>query len=431
MTLMVNDCWSIEEHKEILQLSSDRLWRFIQQNGSIMEKNRATENLTGLNQKQILQLATIHLLLLNEVQEFVEKVAPNILRKISKASLQQTEIVRGRIKGKVNWTKTSLKHQTEKDSSVFVCDNRSSVFDLVENKILLYCLRYLYQLGQGLLNKGLVPSDSISTEYLIQKDKWMKKIKYILMKCQTLLKNPLLRNVSELHSINHQQIQKTRKVRGQQYYHLAKIADLIYIHKNQPIDFLHYALSNQMLQPLSRDTLFEIAVVFRTLDTFHQNGWEEKSLSLIGEGQKIISTLQKNDWTLNIYYQQLPAHFVQLSQYKEVMKESNLSIHHRRPDILLEWIDKEGNKRYTIVEVKRSENRGYLADGVYKVLGYLKDFEIPLKSTSHSKGLLVGWKIKDLGPPKDQKEVYTADWESLNLYLTQLESNLYKYCYIN
>ncbi|WP_438298446.1 hypothetical protein [Sporosarcina sp. FA15] len=77
--------------------------------------------------------------------------------------------------------------------------------------------------------------------------------------------------------------------------------------------------------------------------------------------------------------------------------------------------------------MKRSQNRGYLADGVYKVLGYLKDFEIPLHNSPDSVGLLVGWKIKGLQNPKEQKEVYTSDWERLPLYLNQLENNLQKF----
>jgi hypothetical protein len=423
MSLMINDCWSAEDHKEILQSSSEKLWRFVQQHGSLVEKNIKVENLTGLSQNQIRQLATIHLLLSKEVQEFVEKIAPNILRKISKSSLQETDLLRGRIRGKVNWTKTVLKHQTEKDPSIFLCINRSPVFDLVENKVLLYCLRYLLQIGQTILNKGIDRSESLAPEYLDDQDKWMKKVSYILLNCQKLLKSPLLRNVTELHGINYQHIEKTRKARGQQYYYLAQIAELIYIQKDKPITFLHDVLANQMLQPLSRDTLFEIAVVFRILDTFKQSGWKESKTSLIGEGQKVLSVIHKEDWIINIYYQQIPTHFVKQSRYKELMKDAHLSVKHRRPDILLEWIDKGGKSKYTIVEVKRSQNRDYLADGLYKVLGYLKDFEQPMHSTVHSAGLLVGWKIKNLGSPKEQKEVYTTDWAKLHLFVNQLEEN--------
>ena len=429
MSMMINDCWSDMDHEKILDSSSERLWRFVQQHGSIMEKNRTIENLTGLNQNQTRQLASMHLILSNEVQEFVEKIAPSILRRISKVSHHQTITERGQIKSNVNWTKTVLKQRTEMDSSLFVSVNRSPVFDLVENKVLLYCLSYIYQISQGLLNKGLELNDSASIEFSREEEKWMKTVKHILLNCQKLLKNPLFRNITELHGIDQQQIEKTRKVRGRQYFHLGEIANLIYIQKNKPLDFLHHALPKQLLRPLSRDTLYEIAVVFRILDVFKENGWEESRFSLIGEGQKVLSCLQRENSTINIYYQHIPGHFVKNSRYKELMKETHLSIHHRRPDIMLEWINEKEEKTYTIIEVKRSQNRGYLADGIYKVLGYLKDFEISMQTSSHSKGLLIGWKIRDLESPKDYKEVYTADWERIHLSINQMEVNMNAFLY--
>lgn len=428
MSLMtINDCWSSQDYERILDSSSDKLWRFIQQHASLVEKNKIVENLTGLNQDQTRQLASIHLLLSSEIQELIEKIAPSILSRISKSSRQRTEVERGRINGKVNWTKTVIKQQTEKDPSLFVCVHRSPVFDLIENKVLLYCLRYVFQIGQGLIRKELEISESISEEYLNELKKWMKKVEYIHNKGQRLLKNPMFRDITDLHGINMQQIEKTRKARGREYKSLAGIAELIIVQKNRPLEFLNDVLSRQLLRPLSRDTLYEVAVVFKILDVFKANGWEEERFSLIGEGHKIFSILQKGNAKINIYFQHIPAQFVKDSGYKELMKESNLSIHHRRPDILMEWVNKENTKRYSIIEVKRSQNRGYLADGVYKLLGYIKDFETPLQDSPDSVGLLVGWKIKGLQAPKDQKEVYTSDWERLPLYLNQIENNLQKF----
>ncbi|MEW4264491.1 hypothetical protein Q0N30_12425 [Priestia megaterium] len=422
MSLTINDCWSAEEHEKILHFSSENLWRFIQSHGSIYEKDVTIQNLIGLNSNQVRKLANIHLLLAKETQDFIEKIAPYILRKLSKSTNRQEEIVRGKVNGQVKWPKTVLKQQTEKNPSVFVCINRSSIFDLIENKMLLYCINYLFKVGQSLLNKGLELGEPVSADHI--NDKWINKIKYIVYKCKILLKDPFIRNISEIHTINQHHIQKTKRARGQYYYYLAQIAELIFLQKNKPIDFLYHVFSKQLLQPLSKDTLFEIAVVFRILAVFKKSNWIERDISLIGEGQKVLSVLQKGDWKINLYYQQLPSHFVEQSLYKELMRESHLSIHHRRPDIMLEWINKDGNKNYTIVEVKRSQNRGYLADGLYKVLGYLKDFEIPMQSSIHSAGLLVGWKIKDLNHPKEGKEVYTADWSSLQLYIDQLEKNI-------
>ncbi len=422
--LTINDCWSTEDYESVLNSSSENLWRFIQPHASVVEKNQIVENLTGLNSVQTRQLASIHLLLSKEIKDFIFNIAPNILRRISKSSFQRNEVVRGRIKGKVNWTKTVLKQRTEKDPTLFICSTRSPIFDLIENKVFFYCLHYIFQTGRGLIKRDLEVSESISNEYLNDLQKWMKEIEYIHLKCRSLLKSPLLREITELHGINMKHIQSTRKVRGREYKSLADAAELILTQKNQPLEFLNDTLSRQLLRPLSRDTLYEVAVAFNILETFSRNGWKEENFSLVGEKSKILSTLKKGNSRINIYYQSMPQRFVKKSGYKDLMKETGLSTHHRRPDILLEWINEEDAIKYTIIEVKRSQNRSYLADGVYKVLGYLKDFELALQDSSHSVGLLVGWRIDQLQSPKKLKEVYTSDWGSLYLYLNQIEENM-------
>ncbi|MFC5602453.1 hypothetical protein [Sporosarcina koreensis] len=425
MSLMtINDCWSSQDYEKVLESTSAKLWRFIQEHSSIVERDKIVENLTGLDFNQMNQLASIHLLLSKEVQELVEQTAPNIMRRLSKSSRQRTEVERGRIKGKVNWTRTILTQQTEKNPSLFVCIDRSPVFDLIENKVLLYCLRYVFQIGQRVIKREIEPSDSISDDYINDLKKWMKKVEDIHLKCKRLLKSPLLRDITELHGINMHQIEKTRKARGREYKSLADIAKLIYVQTNQPLEFLYEIFSKQLLRPLSRDTLYEVAVAFKIIEVFKMNGWKEKRFSLIGEGRKYLSSLQKGNSSINISYQHIPSHFVTGSSYKELMQESKLSTHHRRPDILLEWENDGNGRRYTIIEVKRSQNRGYLADGVYKVLGYLKDFEKPLQDSPDSVGLLVGWRIQGLQAPKDNKEVYTSDWDRLPTYLSLIEKNL-------
>jgi hypothetical protein len=420
----LNDCWSIDDHENIIAYSSNKLWRFIQQYSSIQKQNLLVEDLTGLQNSQLHRLASIHLLLSEDIQIFVEEIAPNILKKLSKTSKQQTEVIKGRIKGNVKWTRTVLKQRTEKNPSVFVCTNRSNIFDLIENRVLLYCLNYIYQMGQFLISKGLNIGNNLSTDYTNENQRWANKIQSITNKCNSILKNPLIRSINEIHKLNEQIIQKTKNARGQNYFQLAGIARIILEQRNQPIKFLYRILSKQILQPLSKDTLYEIAILFRLIDYFKVNGWDERKVSLIGEGQRIVSLLCKNNFVIKIYYQQLPQFFAPQSLYKELMEEYQLSIQNRRPDIILEWKDESGIKKYTIIEVKRSKNRSYLADGLYKVLGYLKDFEIPMKFTNNSKGLLVGWFIKDIPSPSLNKELYITDWSNFSQCMSQLEKNV-------
>lgn len=56
---------------------------------------------------------------------------------------------------------------------------------------------------------------------------------------------------------------------------------------------------------------------------------------------------------------------------------------------------KEQNK-FLIIEVKRTKDKKYIVDSVYKVLGYIADFEEHFDPKQKPKGVLVVWDIKRL-----------------------------------
>ena len=69
-----------------------------------------------------------------------------------------------------------------------------------------------------------------------------------------------------------------------------------------------------------------------------------------------------------------------------------------------------------MIEVKRSESRSYLVDGVYKLMGYLKDYERTIiTGINQVKGILVGWKLPESGDEKADKEILLSDHINLNL----------------
>lgn len=61
----------------------------------------------------------------------------------------------------------------------------------------------------------------------------------------------------------------------------------------------------------------------------------------------------------------------------------------RRPDILLEFDSDRCD--FKLLEIKRTEDRRYIVESVYKVFGYLKDFEncFTLEEMPHA--MLVVW----------------------------------------
>jgi len=65
-------------------------------------------------------------------------------------------------------------------------------------------------------------------------------------------------------------------------------------------------------------------------------------------------------------------------------------------------------RRYALIEVKRTRHGGYIADSIYKALGYLADFEAVFEGQRGVRGLLALWDTPDSGgstpgvnPPHD------------------------------
>lgn len=59
----------------------------------------------------------------------------------------------------------------------------------------------------------------------------------------------------------------------------------------------------------------------------------------------------------------------------------------RRPDVIIET-----DSKYLLVEVKRTNNMNYIVDSIYKVFGYLSDFEKQFEPFQKPKAILVVWK---------------------------------------
>ncbi|KUP08446.1 hypothetical protein Q75_02805 [Bacillus coahuilensis p1.1.43] len=419
-----NDCWSSKNHTQILETTNKHLWRFIQKNSAVTSAEEVFLSLTNVSKSNLQKLTYIYFILDEEVEEFINITAPSILKRLSKTSLTEHKVLRGNVKGKINWSKTiSERNAYGGDPSIFVCSQRSSVFDLPENRLLLYLLRRIMYICNSLTNPD-IERDATNLEELKKKDKWINKVFQIGLKTKILLKNPFIRKIGEMHDITQKTIVQAEKVRGQMYSQLAKVAQGYYFMNNNPVSYLDTVLKGKTLEPLNKDTLYEIAVLFKLIEVIIENGWVEKRIGLIGGNSTLVSRFMFGQKEMKVYFQGIPNEFKLNSKYGSLMNTYGLSDSLRRPDLVLEV--KNGNKRnFYIIEVKRSDKRTYLVDGAYKLFGYLKDFETVKNTDNNIYGLLVGWaNIMDQVDFSDN-EVYISSWGNLgNIfgYIIQNES---------
>ncbi|WCN39171.1 hypothetical protein [Aneurinibacillus uraniidurans] len=413
------DCWSKETHKEIVRTVSGQLWRFIQNNASLSASSEEIFlELTKLSPKNFRILLDTHFILSPEVKRLVYETAPAVLNRLSKVSVREVHTKRGEIRGQIQWGRTyTARYFNGLDPSLFVYSQRSSVFDLPENRVLLFLLKQIYAISQSISDAEIEEEQLNFSDQ--KKQKWSYTASLLTKKCSELLRNPYIRKIGELHDLSERLIESTERVRGAMYSELALAAKNFYQYKKHPASFLKEKLSNQILEPLDRNTLYEIAVLFSVINSARNAGWTERKVSLIGSGSNIVSVLKKDGVTLKIYYQGVPKAFTRASKYSELMRKYGLSDKLRRPDIILEW-EKDQIKKYCIIEVKRSKSRQYLVDGAYKLFGYLKDYENFLDTTLQPQGILVGWSGMKEPLPIQGEEVYMSSWSNLKATLNSI-----------
>ena len=135
------------------------------------------------------------------------------------------------------------------------------------------------------------------------------------------------------------------------------------------------------LAPVSDDDLFELYLLVLTLDVIeHELGCGpplEYGLLLPNRRHVAEYALRNGEGRIRVYFDQgpnrvfgIPSVYTNtLSNYRGIRGAD------RRPDIFVSFTMPNGVDRRLLLECKKSGDDEYQRSGVYKVLGYLKDFE--------------------------------------------------------
>lgn len=416
--MVTSDCWDAGAHSAVSLYASRFLWRFIQHNARESAADEVMTNLTRLSKHDIRVLANIRFLLSDEVKKLLDETAPKIVSRLSKASIIEKVTDRSKIKGRIDWPRTyGVRAAAGGDASLYVYAQRAQIFDLPENRLFLFIIQQIHNSARNLSSDDFNSLTWYSES--AEGDKWINRITLIAAQTARFLRNPYIARIGKLHELSEKIIEQTKHARAPYYRNLAEAAEFFSFCQNSPVAFLKENLKDNILEPLNKDTLYEIAVLFKVITTATDLGWKETRTGLIGSSANTVCTLEADECTLRVFYQKLPKVFREHSRYGELMTAYGLSEKLRRPDIILSF-EEAGKQKYYIVEVKRSMRRSYLVDGAYKLLGYLKDFEDIRTNGAELNGMLVGWKgIPQLGYD-ERKEVQLYTWEGFDEGLSGL-----------
>lgn len=344
-------------------------------------------------------------------------IIPSLMRNLSHSTQKEIYECRGIIRGRVDWNLTFKERYGRgyNDPSLFLCKPASKMYDLPENQLLKFLLWKIRKLSENIGILTDIPDEVLEEEQI---KNWSKLIAKRYLKAKKALKSIYFQDIYIPRIIKPKHVQKTKNNRNKLYRSVANCYDLykrLFIDKEK--DSLKQLIEKQILEPLDNDKLFEIFILFKILEEFeNKDGNLEFGLLKSKKGQ--IAQYIDEKKIINIFYQQTPPIFYYNSEYKEILECYDLKTSLRRPDIVLE-IESE-DSRFLIIEIKRTENKKYILESVYKVLGYISDFKI--QNQGNPNAILVVWdKISILKQEALEKSVLIVPHYLMNNKLNELD----------
>ncbi len=389
------DIWDTNTKKEILTSIKNKLVLYLFKDADC-NLEYAIKELFDLEEDDIEILKIVHFLLSPQVTKLVE-ILPSLMRNLAHSTNLEKIESRGVIRGQINWNDTYKRRYIEgyDNKSLFICNSTNKQYDLEENQLLKYMLNEIYEDVKYLANYNILNKDRIEQKFDKEKiEDWNDQVLSINFIIRNSMKNVRFKDITKPRFVKPKMLKKALKSRNILYHDVAKcyeLYEILFLENSR--EKLIELISKQILEPINNDRLYELYIFFKLLEPLDDNKLE---LGLLRSGNDYTAKYKTGNKTIKIYYQLSPKIFSKESKYKKLEPYYTKSLVSKRPDIIIEY-DINGEKTYRIVEVKRTENSGYITASIYKVFGYLYDYQkVPLENPN----ILVVWdgiKIIDEG----------------------------------
>lgn len=337
-------------------------------------------------------LVDLHFLLRPEVVQFIQDL-PQHLRSIKTHTENVQKTTRGQISGRIDWDAT-IKTRCSKgpnDRSLFVCSDRHESYDIAENIVLKRLLSVIYTTLDD------------CEEYLRAEPEWMTARWQENLELVDRLRNLFERNVyvvrirdPKTYEPTERMIETAESARNQVY---REAASLLRDHRQSRTgdeEAIKELLQKTLITPDDEETLFELYVLFRYVESIenHQNG--ETTVATIETDRQEVARIESPDSANVVLYHDNSAgdrdlSFIaepieksdsELTRAERIQRESRRTIEQyftdrdferttNRPDVIVLEIRHEDEYAYLITEVKYSSRPETIRQGVSETLEYL------------------------------------------------------------
>jgi hypothetical protein len=368
----VSDILITEQNtRELLlhEISSSFIWLNIYNNSYILGSlARSIFDSAGLPQKSLQELSISHFLIYCIEQNICENLE-KILAGFNFSVQRVQEENRSTIHGSINWGVTLQRRIATGyiDRTLFITANNTRDNDTLPNQLIRF-----------LLTKIIVYSNIIvgnSSGNLSHEDAWINQVIKQANDAKRIISHPKLQAVTLIHKLTFRHIDAAMSSRIVYYRTAAKCAKLYYdIFIMKSAESIQKLIMSRVLAPVDTPTIYEFAVLFKTLECFENclKEGDSKKYVAISSSEQTVFEYKLQNTLYRVYYQAVPIEVVS-KQYSNCLKSHGFIGSSLRPDIFVTSENLSGRKQ-RIIEVKYSLRSAYTYEGLKDVLAYLYDF---------------------------------------------------------
>lgn len=401
----VGGCWTLEDRDRVLAEVERELWRYVGRHAQdTAVASKLVADVTGLTPRALETLRHLHLLLSDEVALFVDEALPELLGRRHATTVRRLEVGHGPVRGPVAWGATAAARARAggADSGLYASTAAHKQLETPEMRILIHLMSALDCSADLIRDR----SGDLSGAG------WGARVGAVAEAVAVARQTPTLQALARDARVTAVRGGGVGRVAGDDVATVVTRAMLNACVRSSrtavralAAAYMRYrdlvaaptsaallrALGERVLAPLADDALYELWAVLGAAAALDEAGWSLRTAGLVGqEAAPFTYVAGDGGATARLYVGRTPPGWRGRSRYRAIFERYGLAGSTRRPDLIVE-LRRGRERRHLLVEVKRTRDGGYIADSVYKALGYLADFAEVFEGQQGTRGLLLLW----------------------------------------
>src|SRR5918912_1928726 len=376
-------CWTEGERDRILAEVADNLWRYVGRHAcAVPAAMHLLADLTGLSAESLETLRHLHLLLSEDVILLIDDALPTLLRGLRPVAPPEAVAGRVVVRGRIAWGATVAERARRggSDGARQVAATPRPQYGTAEARLLV---RTLNALARACARLSALVSG--------REEGWTALVERVQTAVGQARSHRLLARVHVAETAPMADLAACRRSPRQATRTLARVYDHYgRLVEHPTLSALVDALRQRVLAPLDDDALYELWALLGAATVFDEAGWTLDVAGLVGQAAVPFAYRAPGGTVARVRFGHTPAHWRRASRYCTVFDRYGLAGAVRRPDLIVE-LQRSRRRRHLLVEVKRTRDPQYIADSIYKVLGYLADFEAVFAGQEGPRALLLLW----------------------------------------